>query len=192
MFPTSPGAGNLRREGDDFDLQNLMDDLAAALETGARAKGLELTSILCLLPPRLLAGDPCRLRQILSNLADNATKFTAKGEVAVCVSLVVDRPLDCRLRFQRTGHRYRYTAGQDRNSLRTIQPGGQIQHPQARRRRIDPCHLLQRLVEMMSGEIGVESQEGGGSTSWFTAPVDKAIEEPAGGQPRIALKSSVF
>ncbi|MBM4341681.1 MAG: hypothetical protein FJ110_19315, partial [Deltaproteobacteria bacterium] len=80
-------AGKLDLEVLDFDLQGLMDDFAAGLALKTHDKGLELLCAADPDVPMLLTGDPGRLRQVLTNLAGNAVKFTHRGEVAVRVSI---------------------------------------------------------------------------------------------------------
>jgi PAS domain S-box-containing protein len=84
-------AGRLDLATMDFDLQSLLDDFAATLAVRAHEKRLEFCCIADPEVPTLLSGDPGRLRQILTNLAGNAVKFTRKGEVAVRVSLEQER-----------------------------------------------------------------------------------------------------
>ena len=81
-------AGKLDLEALDFDLSSLLEDFADTLATRTQEKGLELLCAADPDLPTLLRGDPGRLRQILTNLAGNAVKFTHTGEVAVRVSLV--------------------------------------------------------------------------------------------------------
>ncbi|MEA3415067.1 MAG: PocR ligand-binding domain-containing protein, partial [Thermodesulfobacteriota bacterium] len=80
-------AGKLDLETLDFDLQSLLDDFAPSMALKTHDKGLELLCAADPDVPTLLSGDPGRLRQILTNLAGNAVKFTHKGEVAVRVSV---------------------------------------------------------------------------------------------------------
>ena len=81
-------AGKLDLEILDFDLQSLLEDFASTFALRAYDKGLELLCSADPEVPPLLRGDPGRLRQILTNLAGNALKFTHEGEVAIRVSMV--------------------------------------------------------------------------------------------------------
>jgi PAS domain S-box-containing protein len=83
-------AGRLSMEFLDFDLQSLMDDMVATMAQCAHEKGLEFISFIDPDVPRLLRGDPGRLRQILTNLVGNAVKFTERGEVLVKVEEVLE------------------------------------------------------------------------------------------------------
>jgi PAS domain S-box-containing protein len=168
-------AGKLALETLDFDLQELLDDFAATLAVRAHEKGLELLSITDPRVPTLLRGDPGRLRQILTNLAGNAVKFTSKGEVAVRVSLEEEGETECRLRF----------------SVRDTGigiPKGKIGLLFAKFSQGDPSTtrkfggtglglaISKQLAAMMGGEVGLESQEGKGSEFWFTARLGKQSE----------------
>jgi hypothetical protein len=92
-------AGKLELETLDFDLRDLLDDFAATLALRAHEKGLEFICAADPDVPALSPGDPGRLRQILTNLAGNAVKFTHRGEVAVRASLVSETGADVVLRF---------------------------------------------------------------------------------------------
>ena len=83
-------AGKLDLETVDFDLRDLLDELMAALGPHACQKGLELIAFADSDVPGHLRGDPGRLRQVLTNLAGNAIKFTEEGEVRVRVTLEAD------------------------------------------------------------------------------------------------------
>ncbi len=161
-------ARKLTLETTDFDLHTVLEDAAAVLAINASEKGLELTCELEPGTPRLLQGDPGRVRQVLLNLLGNAVKFTAQGEVAVRVRLEAEDARTATLRFtvRDTGIGFR----QDRASAlfeRFVQADG------SSTRRYGGTGLgltiSKQLVEMMGGRIGVESEEGKGSTFWFTA-----------------------
>ncbi len=91
-------AGKLDLEKTDFDLRAMLDDFAAMQSLRAREKKLEFVCSVATDVPTLLCGDPGRLRQILVNLAGNAIKFTAKGEVVVLVKLQIATTSDVLLR----------------------------------------------------------------------------------------------
>ena len=125
----------------DFDLSSLLDDFAATLAVRAHEKGLELICSADLDVPTLLRGDPGRLRQILTNLAGNAVKFTPAGEVEVRVSLMEKNEKDVLLRFSVSRHGHWHSQRQDRPALRQVQPGGCLDHAQVWRYRSGPGHL---------------------------------------------------
>ncbi len=115
------------------------------------AKGLELTGSVGRGVPDALTGDPVRLRQILTNLAGNAVKFTDRGRVAVRIERDGTAAATCRARSagdrrvravapHRAGHRPRHRRRGPRTRLPTLRPGGQHRHPQARRDRAGAVH----------------------------------------------------
>jgi two-component system sensor histidine kinase/response regulator len=87
-------AGKMELQHTDFDLGEVMSGVADLMSAVAHAKGLELLCNLAPGAPRMLVGDPDRLRQILGNLLSNAVKFTARGEVEMSARIVyeTDRP----------------------------------------------------------------------------------------------------
>ena len=155
-----------------FDLQNLLDDLMSTMSFQAHDKGLEL---LCSVDPQmpvLLRGDPSRLRQILNNLVGNAIKFTQAGEVTVRVTRDFENAERTSLRFSvsDTG------IGIPRDKL-SLLFNKFTQADSSTTRKYGGTGLglaiSKNLVELLGGEIGVESEEGKGSEFWFIAKFDK-------------------
>jgi CheY-like chemotaxis protein len=83
-------AGRLDLDSVDFDLRALLDRTMAIIEPRARQKGVALLLDVASCVPRMLRGDPGRLRQVLLNLLGNAVKFTAVGEVGLAVRVIAD------------------------------------------------------------------------------------------------------
>ncbi|HPF99391.1 MAG TPA: response regulator [Kiritimatiellia bacterium] len=171
-------AGKLVLESTDLDLRELVENTLQPLAAQAAAKGVELAVSI---QPGLvtqLRGDPDRLRQVLINLAGNAVKFTEKGEVVVDVSLQSDTAAASTMRFEvrDTG------VGIDEETLkRLFQPFTQADSSTSRRYGGTGLGLAiaRQLVEMMGGQIGVESEKGKGSTFWFVVPLQKQRGEPS-------------
>ncbi len=155
-----------------FDLQELLNRIASSMGTSARKKGLDFKLTMDpAVRPRMI-GDPTRLRQVLVNLVGNAVKFTERGFVHVTMKLVEDLGDRYRLQFnvEDTG------IGIPEDKKETIfesfsQADGSMT------RRFGGTGLgttiAKQIVEMMGGEIGVESQEGRGSTFWVTVVIEK-------------------
>ncbi len=178
-------AGRLVLESIDFDLAEQLE-LALDLHADtAEKKGLELVMLIDPAVPTRLRGDPVRLRQIVLNLLGNAVKFTAAGEVALEVTLAFTRAGASILRFavRDTGIGLPPDAQE-----KLFQPFVQADTSTTRRFGGTGLGLAisKRLVELMRGEIGVESAPGRGATFWFTAELENALE-PA---PRLALAAA--
>ncbi|MCX5883485.1 MAG: response regulator, partial [Deltaproteobacteria bacterium] len=165
-------AKKLELEMLDFDLSILLDDFADTLAVRAYEKGLELLCSAELDVPTLLRGDPGRLRQILTNLAGNAVKFTHDGEVAVRVSLMEENENDVLMRFsvRDTG------IGIPENKIGLIfDKFSQVDASTTRQYGGTGLGLAisKQLAELMGGETGMSSKEGNGSEFWFTARLGK-------------------
>ncbi|MDQ5909219.1 MAG: hypothetical protein QG599_1314 [Pseudomonadota bacterium] len=167
-------AGRLDLETLDFDLLTLLDDFAGTLVLHAHDKGLEF---LCAADPGIptrLRGDPGRLRQILTNLASNAIKFTPTGEIAVRVSVESETETTVRLRFavRDTG----IGIPQDKLGL-LFDKFSQVDASTTRQYGGTGLGLAisRQLAKLMGGAAGVTSKEGQGSEFWFTACLTKQI-----------------
>ncbi|HEX4139410.1 MAG TPA: response regulator, partial [Candidatus Methylacidiphilales bacterium] len=174
-------AGKLDLEITDFDLRESIDSTMDLLAAQAHSKGLELAAFIRPEVPLELRGDPGRLRQVVNNLVGNAVKFTAQGEVVVTVSRVSETPTHARLRFEvrdtgigidEKGQQRLFKAFSQADGSTTRKYGGTGLG----------LAISKKLVEMMSGQIGVKSDMGKGSTFFFEAEFEKQT---------IALKSVV-
>jgi len=160
--------GAVKLELEPFDPRRLAASAAALLGDQAERKAIGLDIVVDEDVPAYLLGDTGRIRQVLLNLMSNAVKFTAKGAVSVRVHAVGDR-----IRFavqdsgigipeEVLGQLFRRFAQADGSISRKFGGTGL------------GLAISKRLVEMMGGEIGVESRPGEGSTFWFTAPLPEA------------------
>jgi PAS domain S-box-containing protein len=181
-------AGKLDVEHLDMDVRDTVEDVARLLAIQAHQKGLEVIALLDPALPDLVRGDAGRLRQILLNLGGNAVKFTQKGEVAIeCkVAYRDDQHLMLRCEVRDTG------MGIPANRLHALF-NAFTQVDASTTRRFGGTGLglsiVKRLAELMGGEVGVSSEEGVGSTFWFTVRLavaqDATKPRPA---PPIALR----
>jgi len=162
-------ANRLDLETIDFDLGSVIEDLSVIMSVNGRDKGIELAITLDGDIPRLLRGDPSRLQQVLINLTGNAIKFTKRGSVALLAELIEHRDGRVLVRFsvEDTG------IGMASETLSQLfLPFSQADATTTRRFGGTGLGLAisKRLVELMGGEIGVESELGKGSVFWFTIP----------------------
>jgi signal transduction histidine kinase/CheY-like chemotaxis protein/HPt (histidine-containing phosphotransfer) domain-containing protein len=163
-------AGKMSIEAIDFDLRSLVEESAVVLAEPAQKKGLELGCLVeADVPPRLV-GDPSRLRQVLLNLLSNGVKFTEKGEVVLRVASRGVRDGSAQIHFAVTDTGPGISPEAQKQ---LFQPFTQADSSVARRHGGTGLGLTicKRLVELMSGEIGLESIVGQGSTVWFTLPL---------------------
>ncbi len=166
-------AGKLELDRHDFDLREAVEDTCEMLAPQAHSKNIELMAWIDEDVPSLVSGDRGRLRQVLTNLISNAVKFTEAGEVAVRVRRERDR---VRFDVVDTG------IGISRNAIgRLFESFAQADTSTTRRYGGTGLGLTisRQLVELMGGEIGVESTPGAGSTFTFTA----LLGEPATPRP---------
>ena len=161
-------AGRLELEILNFDLRGLLDDFAAMLAVRAHGKGLEFICSAAADVPSRLQGDPGRLRQVLTNLAGNAIKFTSAGEVSVQATLEHENEQDAVIRFSVRDTGIGIPA--DKQEM-VFQSFTQVDASITRKFGGTGLGLAisKQLVEKMGGCIGVNSVEGNGTEFWFTA-----------------------
>jgi two-component system sensor histidine kinase/response regulator len=169
-------AGKMQLEHGVVDVRTLVADALKTVALRANEKNLELTADIQPGVPAKVIGDPARLRQVLLNLLGNAIKFTSQGDVYMEVSIADAESRPARLLFTvaDTG------MGVPAEKLASIfQPFEQADGSTTRRFGGTGLGLSisTKLVHLMDGEIGAESDPGKGSRFWFSLPVD--VLEPA-------------
>ena len=170
-------AGKLEVENTEFRLEQVLEDLSSVVSQKAHDKNLEfLIASPNDLPPNLI-GDPLRLGQILINLVNNAVKFTDRGEVVVTVAAEEEVRGRLKIRFSVRDTGIGMTPEQ---AARLFQAFSQADSSTTRKYGGTGLGLSisKRLVEIMGGEIWVESTYGVGSTFFFTAWLGIGASEP--------------
>jgi PAS domain S-box-containing protein len=169
-------AGKLDLQEMDFDLRGCVEEVTAVIASNARDKLVEVASFVEQTLPTQVRGDPYRVRQVLMNLMGNAVKFTQQGEVVAHIAAVPDGDdVAVRVRVRDTG------IGIAPEVCSTLfQPFTQADASTTRRFGGTGLGLVisKRLVNLMGGEIGVESTPGRGSTFWFTLRLGRAEKPP--------------
>ena len=160
-------AGKYNLETVEFDLENVIQKVSNLLIPRIKSKKLDYTVSTDPEIPELLLGDPMRIRQILTNLLDNAVKFTSKGSIGLLVQCTELENKTVSLRFEVTD-----TGIGIQPSLigELFQPFSQLDSSTTRSHSGTGLGLsiCKRLVEMMGGKIGVSVNKGFGATFWFT------------------------
>jgi signal transduction histidine kinase/CheY-like chemotaxis protein len=181
-------------EAGKLDLEHVNFSVAAAVEAvadmeapKAHKKGLEIVPAVDSAIPQEVLGDSARLHQVLLNLADNAVKFTDKGEILISAQVLEKRETDIKLLFSvkdtgigisEEGQKGLFKSFSQLDASTTRKYGGTGLG----------LAISKKLAELLKGEIGVESQEGAGASFWFTAVFDL----PAPGMPNPAISSLDF
>jgi two-component system sensor histidine kinase/response regulator len=167
-------AGKMVVEHIQFDLDEVLENVAGVIAEKAAAKGLELIFDVDADVPRSLVGDPLRVGQVLINYANNAVKFTERGEIVVHVSaLGGDHEVVLHFSVTDTG------IGIDPEQCgRLFESFEQADSSTTRRFGGTGLGLAisRQLAGLMGGEVGVESEPGKGSTFWFTARFGRGAE----------------
>ncbi|QDU95112.1 ammonium transporter [Lignipirellula cremea] len=168
-------AGKLELECIDFNLHELIEDLGEMFVHRATERGIELTCHVMRNVPVFIKGDPERLKQVLTNLLSNAIKFTDEGEVALQAS--VESPPSGgrqRIRFavrdsgigipaDRVGQLFQSFSQVDTSTTRRFGGTGL------------GLAICRQMMQLMNGEIHVDSQLGSGSTFTCSAPFEVVI-----------------
>lgn len=164
-------AGKLTLEHIDLELQPLAEEVCTLFARQAHSKGVEVTCLIESTVPRLVRGDPVRLRQILANLMGNAVKFTEQGEVGLAIraSRLDATRAAIEISIQDTG-----IGMSDEAVSRLFQSFTQADTSTTRRFGGTGLGLAitKRLIDAMNGNIVVSSEPGRGSTFVVTLPME--------------------
>jgi two-component system sensor histidine kinase/response regulator len=161
-------AGKLSVQREDFKLEQVLENVTNLVAEKAALKGLELVFDVCADVPNELLGDAMRLGQILINYANNAIKFTEHGEIDIQIQVQARTEQDVLLYFAVKDTGIGLSEEQIPRLFRSFE-----QADTSTTRKFGGTGLglaiSKRLVEMMDGQVGVQSTLGQGSTFWFTA-----------------------
>lgn len=164
-------AGKMALHDAPFNLKELVQDCAAIYEMAARKKGLKLVCIFEVGTPVVVEGDGGRVRQVLLNLISNALKYTDVGYIKIRIGLtdqILDQQIVLKITVEDTG------VGIDQSDIDLLfKDYTQLRQP------VDAdvpstglgLAICRQLIELMGGEIALESEPGRGSSFWFTLPV---------------------
>jgi len=163
-------AGKVVLEEIDFDIRMLIVEVLNLVAVKAKDKGLTMRSVIDPTVPFMLRGDSNRVRQVLLNLVGNAVKFTEVGEILTRVVLVEKKQERAYIRFEvkdmgiglsESTQKYLFQPFTQADNSTTRKYGGTGLG----------LSICKKLVELMGGEIGVESVEGQGALFYFSIPL---------------------
>jgi signal transduction histidine kinase len=165
-------AGKLELEYLPFDLEHVVSGIAPFMRLKAEQKGLDFRIAIEPETPLRLVGDPMRLRQIIVNLSGNAVKYTEKGEVNVHIKSIEETAENVKLYFEIKDTGIGIPKEKQKDIFDRF-----VQADQSTTRKYGGTGLgtaiTKQLVELMKGDIGMESEPGKGSLFWFTVTFDK-------------------
>lgn len=177
-------ANKLELENISFNIRRLIDETASIFALKALEKNIFYNCHIAPDVPIKITGDPARIQQILTNFLSNAFKFTSHGSVIIYVNCDAKHS-EMKITVQDTGIGI---------------PQEKVKHVFSRFTQVDSSisrryggtglglAISQRLIEMMGGQVGVESEEGKGSTFWITLPIVEEIPFGAISDPTLANK----
>lgn len=174
-------SGQIELDEVQFDLGALIEDCLAIFRAKAEQQKVELISFTQPQVPRIVSGDPTRLRQAVLSLLDNAFKQTDEGEILLVVALD-EQPEGPRLRIavQDSG---RPLANEDRQALLTAELHSRDFLSATRLSSRLGLIIARQLIRLMSGDFGIETGEGPDGTGnllWLSLPLDpQQLEQPA-------------
>jgi PAS domain S-box-containing protein len=168
-------AGKLRLDHVVFSLESTIAETTSIFALQCRTKGLEFRSTIAPDLPKAVVGDPGRLRQVLTNLLANAVKFTERGTVGLRVEVASEMTDAIRLKFtvndsgigippEEQGRLFDTFTQVDESNTRKYGGTGL------------GLAISKQLVELLGGEIGLESEPGKGSKFWFVATFGKSTK----------------
>jgi signal transduction histidine kinase/CheY-like chemotaxis protein len=170
-------SGQIELDDVQFDLNALIEDCLSIFRAKAEQQNVELISFIQPQVPRVISGDPTRLRQTLLSLLENALKKTDEGEILIVVALD-ERSAKPRLRI----------AVQDSGQPMEAEERDALMHAELHSKHFLSATSLggnlglviaRQLIRLMQGEFGIKSGANQGSTLWLTLPLDPdRLEHP--------------
>ena len=170
-------SGQIELDDVQFDLNALIEDCLSIFRAKAEQQNVELISFIQPQVPRVISGDPTRLRQTLLSLLENALKKTDEGEILIVVALD-ERSAKPRLRI----------AVQDSGQPMEAEERDALMHAELHSKHFLSANSLggnlglviaRQLIRLMQGEFGIKSGANQGSTLWLTLPLDPdRLEHP--------------
>ncbi len=166
-------ADKIDLERNPFNLRNLFEDVADLFAVRANERNLRFN---CIISPHTkihVIGDEFRLRQVVSNIVGNSIKFTSEGEVRIEVELISEKEssiqyrieiIDTGIGISKEGQSRLFESFSQADTSTTRKYGGTGLG----------LAICKRIVELMGGRIGVDSEEGHGSTFWVELEFDKS------------------
>ncbi|MBF0100945.1 MAG: response regulator [Desulfobacterales bacterium] len=184
-------AGKLDFEILDFNLRTTVEDVTDLLSIKAEEKGNELACLIYEDVPDYLRGDAGRLRQILVNLTGNAIKFTENGQVIIRVSRVEQNETHVTLNFSVKDTGIGISLKEQERLFKSF---SQVDASTTRKYGGTGLGLAisKKLIEMMGGSIGIESEKGQGSTFLFTAVFEKQLKKQVSVLPESLMGKRVL
>lgn len=179
-------SGQIQLENIDFDLRQLLHNVYQLMKVKVDEKGIDFSYHVSADIPAVISGDPLRITQILINLVNNAIKFTHKGSVEIDVGLV-DRTGDSvRILFKIKDSGIGIT---NEGKTMLFKEFSQSESNISRKYGGTGLGLAisKNLVNLMSGEIGVESEFNKGSEFWFRLPLKEARNEAVESKEPVGL-----
>lgn len=171
-------SGQIELEDVQFDLNALIDDCLDIFRAKAEQKKVELISFTQPQVPRVISGDPTRLRQILMSLLENAFRQTDEGEILLVAALDDSSGTPClRIAVQDSG---RPLEPSEREALLHTQLHSSDFLSSSKLDGRLSLIIARQLVSLMNGEYGVQSSDNAGSTLWLSLPLDpQRLAQPA-------------
>ena len=168
-------AGRIELEQEPMNLHELIEDIVVMLAPSAHQKGLELNYLYYEDAPKHILGDSLRLKQVITNLINNAVKFTSEGEIVIRVML--DDSLDSKLgnlKVSITDTGIGLSTSEQTSIFKAFSQADASTARQFGGTGLG-LSICRGLVHEMGGEIDFESEPGNGATFWFTLPLDEAL-----------------
>ena len=180
-------AGKMSIEETDFEIDKIFTQVNNLIYDKAESKGLELVNDIDPVIPSVLRGDPLRIGQILINFASNAVKFTEHGAITLGAHLLSMQDNRAQLRFEVADTGIGLSAEQQGRLFQSFE-----QADTSTTRKFGGTGLglviSKRLIEMMGGRVGVDSQPGQGSRFWFEVTLAVSTAKPHRGLLRADLQ----